>query len=66
MTLIPFLWGMTGVIYFWGAAILGIFFLIFGIFMAIHRSKQYARRLFFVSILYLPALGFLMVWDRAF
>jgi heme o synthase len=64
LTLVPAAWGVAGKIYFYGALVLGSLFLVQGIFLAVYRSKPYARRLFFASILYLPLLGFLMVWDR--
>jgi protoheme IX farnesyltransferase len=66
LTLLPTIWGVTGGVYFFGAMALGLIFLASGIGLAIHRSKAYARRLFLVSILYLPALGLLMIWDRKF
>jgi heme o synthase len=64
LTLVPSAWGEAGRIYFYGALTLGILFLVQAIYLAVYRSKLYARRLFFASILYLPLLGFLMVWDR--
>ena len=64
LTLVPSVWGVTGKLYFIGAMALGFVFLASGVSLALNRTKQYARIMFFVSILYLPALGFLMVWDR--
>lgn len=64
LTLVPTIWGMTGINYMIGAFFLNLFFIGFGICLAWQRSKAWARALFIVSILYLPALGFLMVWDR--
>lgn len=66
ISLVPSAWGLTGSYYFYGAIALGLLFLFCGIALAIYRSKLYARRLFFASIIYLPLLGFLMVWDRTF
>ncbi len=64
LTLVPSLWGVTGEYYFFGALLLGAFFLMAGIAMALFRSTLHARRLFLVSIVYLPLLGILMAWDR--
>ncbi len=64
LTLVPTLWGMTGVDYLVGAFVLNIFFILFGCILAWQRTKVWARALFLFSILYLPALGGLMVWDR--
>ena len=64
LTLVPSVWGVTGKFYFIGAMALGFAFLASGVSLALNRSKPYARIMFFVSIFYLPALGFLMVWDR--
>lgn len=64
LTLVPTLWGVTGRSYFIGAITLGLAMLLFGMRLAISKSKYSARRLFLASILYLPALGVLMIWDR--
>lgn len=64
LSLVPSLWGVTGTAYFYGALILGVIFLVYGLGMAVYRSKWHARRLFLVSIMYLPLLGVLMYWDR--
>jgi protoheme IX farnesyltransferase len=66
LTLVPTVWGVTGRMYFLGALGLGLTFLASGMSLAVHRTKPYAKRLFFMSIVYLPALGLLMVWDRVF
>lgn len=66
LTLLPTIWGVTGLLYFFGAMSLGLLFLGSGVSLAVHRSKPYARRLFLVSIVYLPLLSFLMIWDRKF
>ncbi len=63
-SLAPSVLGLTGSIYFFGALVLGIAFFVFSVYLAIFRTKTYARRLFFASIIYLPILGVLMVWDR--
>jgi protoheme IX farnesyltransferase len=64
LTLVPTVWGITGVAYLWGALALGILFLLCGILLSVYQTRGYARLLFIVSIIYLPVLGVLMVWDR--
>ncbi len=64
LTLVPTMWGITGHFYFAGAMALGLLFLISGLYLALHPSRVHARRLFVASIVYLHALGLLMVWDR--
>jgi protoheme IX farnesyltransferase len=60
----PFVFKMAGTIYLVGAIILGMGFL----FCAIQFSRQLtlarARQLFLASIIYLPLLLALMVWDK--
>jgi protoheme IX farnesyltransferase len=60
----PFVFKMSGMIYLVGAIILGAGFL----FCAIQFSRQLtlarARQLFLASIIYLPLLLALMVWDK--
>jgi heme o synthase len=50
--------------YLWGALAMGIVFLACAALFAWRRSIPAARRLFLVSVLYLPALLGLMVFDR--
>lgn len=64
ITLIPSAWGLAGKIYFYGAIALGLIYLSQGIAMAMRRTKVQARRLFLTSLVYLPALGILLAWDR--
>lgn len=63
-TLVPAVWGTMGNVYLYGALILGLLFLVSGILLAWKRTIYYARLLFVVSILYLPLLAALMVWDH--
>jgi len=66
--------GLTGFMYGFGAIFLGVGFLIFSILFrsftlkqgmaAAARVNQYSRQLFFASLLYLPALMFLMTVDK--
>lgn len=64
LTLVPSVWGITGMMYLWGALFLGLCYLVCGILLSFYQTRAYARLLFIVSILYLPILGVLMVWDR--
>ncbi len=64
LSLLPSILGLTGTAYFFGAMVLGIGFFVFSVYLAIFRTKVYARRLFFASIIYLPILGILMAVDR--
>ncbi len=60
----PFFLGTSGLIYLIGAAILGIWFLVESIIMARTKTNEKARRLLMVSVIYLPLLFGLMVFDR--
>lgn len=63
--LLPTLLGLTGAVYFFGALLLGLGFLVCGMSQAVSRSVATARRLVFASVLYLPLLLGLMVLDKA-
>jgi heme o synthase len=64
VSLFPFIFKMAGTDYLAGAIILGAGFL----WCAVRFSRQLtlarARQLFFASIIYLPLLLALMVWDK--
>jgi len=64
VSLLPTLLGVTGALYFFGALALGLAYT--GASMAMTRAATTARawRVFFVSIVYLPALLTLMVLDK--
>lgn len=64
VSLLPTLLGLTGAVYFFGALALGIAFAGLGAALVARRSEARARRLFFGSILYLPALLLLMAVDK--
>jgi protoheme IX farnesyltransferase len=64
MSLLPVALGLTGVIYFGGAVLLGGVFLICAFQFSRSLSLLWARRLFFASIVYLPLLLILMVADK--
>jgi heme o synthase len=64
VSLLPFLLGISGRIYFYGAILLGTLFLLSSISAAISKSRQQARRLLLASVLYLPLLFGLMVLNQ--
>ena len=57
-------WGGAGMIYGVSAALLGAGFLTFALLLLMGRTSVAARRLFFASLMYLPALMLAMVLDR--
>ncbi len=63
-TVLPFLMGLTGYAYLGGALALGILFLAYGAVFARLRDRNSARRLFLVSVCYLPILLVLMALDK--
>jgi heme o synthase len=64
ISLCPFIFKLTGTIYLVGALILGVVFIWFAIQFARQLTIPRARQLFYVSILYLPLLLALMVFDK--
>lgn len=64
VSLAPFVFRLAGPIYLVGALLLGGLFLGAAILFARRLEREQARRLFFVSILYLPLLLGLMVFDK--
>ncbi len=60
----PFLFHLAGPVYLCGAMGLGLVFLWFAIQFSRQLTIRSARQLFFVSILYLPLLLGLMVFDK--
>ena len=64
ISLCPFLFHVTGVWYLAGALALGIAFLAFAIQFSRSLTLGHARKLFYVSIVYLPVLFGLMVLDK--
>lgn len=63
-SLLPTLLGLTGKIYFFGALLLGIFFLLAGIRAARQMNNLNAKRLLRASIIYLPVLFALIFFDK--
>ncbi len=64
ISLFPTLLGLAGRVYFFGALALGIVFVIAAIRFASQLSIRRARQLFLISIVYLPLLLGLMVFDK--
>ncbi len=64
VSLLPTLIGISGMVYFYGALLLGLGFLGYSIGAALSRSRQRARRLLLASVLYLPLLFALMVLNQ--
>jgi protoheme IX farnesyltransferase len=64
ISLVPTLLGVTGAWYFYGALALGILYVTAGTGLLVGATPARAWRLFFISILYLPALLTLMVLDK--
>ena len=64
VSLFPVLLGMSGKVYLVGALILGGWFLYTGVRVAFDLTNVRARRVLLASIIYLPAIYGLMVFDR--
>jgi len=64
VSLFPFLFQLAGPIYLFGALLLGLAFVWFAVQFARHLTAPRARRLFLFSILYLPLLLGLLVFDK--
>lgn len=64
VSLLPVALGISGTIYFYGALLLGAAFLWSSVHAALSITRQSAKRLLLVSVLYLPALFILMVINR--
>ena len=64
VSLFPFVFKMAGPAYLAGAIVLGAGFLWCAIQFSRQLALTHARQLFFASIIYLPLLLALMVWDK--
>jgi len=64
VSLAPFFISFSGPIFLVGASLLGLWFLWASIQSARAKTKEKARRLLFVSVIYLPLLFILMVADK--
>jgi protoheme IX farnesyltransferase len=63
ISLLPKWMGMTGTVYMIGAILLGLLFLYAGVRVSLDRTKVRARKVLLASVVYLPALYALMVFD---
>ena len=64
ISMIPKFLAMTGNLYLVGALALGLFFLYEGVRVSFDRTRQQARRVLLASVVYLPILYGLMLFDR--
>jgi protoheme IX farnesyltransferase len=64
ITLLPTLMGLASPYYLAGAIVLGAILMVLSLEFAVTRTTAAARRLFLGSILYLPILWGLLVWDH--
>lgn len=64
ISLAPYFIGVAGMIYLVGASILGVWFLISSIQTARAKSVEKSRKLLLVSVLYLPVIFALMVFNH--
>jgi protoheme IX farnesyltransferase len=61
VSVIPYFTGTSGMIYFIGAIVLGLWFLYAGIKAAREKTPAASRKLLMTSVMYLPLIFFLMV-----
>lgn len=64
VSLCPAIFGLAGAVYFVGAFVLGLAFLWYSVQFSRNLTRQRARQLFFFSIIYLPLLLGLLVFDK--
>ena len=64
VSMLPTLMGQMGKVYLFGATGLGAYFLVHGVRMARSRTNALARRLVLASVLYLPLVFGLMMFDK--
>jgi heme o synthase len=64
ITLMPKFFAMAGNVYLFGALALGLAFLYAGLRIRWDRTRQQARRVLLASVVYLPVLFSLMLFDR--
>ena len=65
ISILPTVFGITGIYYLFGAILLGFVYLGYGFAVALFRSNTHAQRLLRISVLYLPALLCLMMLDKS-
>jgi len=64
VSLAPFFFGASGMVFLIGASVVGVLFLIASIRMAMTKTNAMARSLLLASVIYLPILFILMVADK--
>ncbi len=64
VAMMPTLIGLAGTVYFFVSLAMGLAYLAFGFRLAMERSRAAARRLFLVSLAYLPIVLLALVLDR--
>jgi protoheme IX farnesyltransferase len=64
VSLFPVALGMTGRIYFVGSLIVGGCFLYYAIRVALERTRFRARQVLLASVIYLPVIMGMLVFDR--
>ena len=64
VSVVPTLIGQVGKVYLFGTVILGSYFLLHGARLARNRTNVLARRLVLASVLYLPLVFGLMMFDK--
>jgi heme o synthase len=64
VSLLPTLLGLAGGVYFMVAFVFGVGFLVSGVRLAMESNLIGARRLLYVSLIYLPVLLLMMALDR--
>lgn len=64
VSLLPTYLHITGQVYFWVALVLGSIFIAYSVALAREKTTQHAKRLFYVSITYLPVLFLTMVLNK--
>jgi len=65
ISLVPKFLSMTGNVYLVGAAVMGLLFVYAGLRISFDRTRQQARRVLLASVVYLPVLYGLMLFDHA-
>jgi len=63
ISILPFFMGMTGIIYFWGALLMGMWFYMYGVTLGVSHTGKDAKNLLKASVIYLPVLLLLIVID---
>jgi protoheme IX farnesyltransferase len=64
ISLMPKFFAMAGNVYLYGALALGLVFVYYGLRIRWDRTRQQARRVLLASVIYLPLLFSLMLFDR--